>query len=173
MTDKKLEELKSVIESGDVDQAMKIAQGYADSRVNQALTKYAESDQSEPLQEPTQADVEKQELAAEIERLKAEHATAQRKNLATDFLSKRGLPAELADFTLADDEESTIQKANQLATAIDAHLKNVRTAGAGKAVPATGTKNPEPAFNVRNMSAADIAKNWDSPDFQKQYTTRR
>ncbi|GAB6089560.1 capsid assembly scaffolding protein Gp46 family protein [Spirochaeta dissipatitropha] len=173
MADERLEKIKELISNGDADGAVKLAESYADFRVNSALSKYAENGFNQPAAEPTAEDAEKAELAKQIEAMKAEQATAQRKGLAKDFLSKRGLPSELADFALGDDEDTTISKANQLAAAIDSHIRTVKTATAGNAVPTTGVVNPKPDYDVRRMSAADIAKNWDNPDFQKNYNLRR
>lgn len=133
-----LDDFKSILESNEI--AKSYYQSSLDSGIGKGVSKYKENFNKNELPKlieegmksksnegKSEIEIKYEEMQKEIENMKAEKARAEMSSKYTKELSTKGLPADLIDFVLGSDEDTTnanIEKiSNILSSVTDTKVK--------------------------------------------------
>ncbi|MCO7127807.1 DUF4355 domain-containing protein [Sporolactobacillus shoreicorticis] len=146
---------------------------FADSRVTQGINTFKEKSLPEILEKeiakryPAETPAEKalRELKQKFEDSEKQRAREALKSKALTAASAKGLPTDLVDFFLGNDEEATTANLSKLEATLKAYeqkIVNEKFKQNGTTPPASGgSGTPITLEDVKKMSAEEINKHWD------------
>lgn len=160
-----LEENQEPKKTYTLEEVQELLQKEGDRRVSQALKKAREDAQKQVAEAKKLAAMDEQQryqyelenTKAELEQLKREKARAENTQETLRVLAKRNLPAELLDYVLTEDADSTLEKIDN----IQKILTKWVNAEVDKRIPKQGTpkagttSNQEPT-SISGMKLAEL-----------------
>lgn len=123
-----IDDVKNFLDSN--DDGKKYLQQYGDTRVTTGIDSWkknnlqkeidAEIKKRYPEKDPKELEMEN--MKKEIEAIRAESARKDLKNTALKFSTDKGLPNELLDFFIGQDEETTLKNLELYDTIVNGHI---------------------------------------------------
>jgi hypothetical protein len=128
------------------------------------LTKLIDDEVKKKFPSKDEKDIEVENLKVEIEKMKQEKLHEALTSKAIKIASDKNLPLNLVDFFIAQDEEVTVNNLKvleenfnkEVQKAVEKRLKNE-----GYNPPKDTSGNTLTLESIKNMSQAEINKNWD------------
>ena len=128
------------------------------------LTKLIDDKVKKKFPSKDEKDIEVENLKVEIEKMKQEKLHEALTSKAIKIASDKNLPLNLVDFFIAQDEEATVNNLKVLEESFNKEVQKAvekRLKNEGYNPPKDTSGNTLTLENIKNMSQAEINKNWD------------
>lgn len=128
------------------------------------LTKLIDDEVKKKFPSKDEKDIEVENLKVEIEKMKQEKLHEALTSKAIKIASDKNLPLNLVDFFIAQDEEATVNNLKILEESFNKEVQKAvekRLKNEGYNPPKDTSGNTLTLENIKNMSQAEINKNWD------------
>lgn len=128
------------------------------------LTKLIDDEVKKKFPSKDEKDIEVENLKVEIEKMKQEKLHEALTSKAIKIASDKNLPLNLVDFFIAQDEEATVNNLKVLEESFNKEVQKAvekRLKNEGYNPPKDTSGNTLTLENIKNMSQAEINKNWD------------
>ncbi|MBC2456588.1 DUF4355 domain-containing protein [Clostridium beijerinckii] len=128
------------------------------------LTKLIDDEVKKKFPSKDEKDIEVENLKVEIEKMKQEKIHEALTSKAIKIASDKSLPLNLVDFFIAQDEEATVNNLKVLEESFNKEVQKAvekRLKNEGYNPPKDTSGNTLTLENIKNMSQAEINKNWD------------
>ncbi|MEH2977208.1 DUF4355 domain-containing protein [Bacillus amyloliquefaciens] len=155
------------------DEGKKLLQSTSDARVTEAIKTYEKNTLPKKLEEeiskrfPPETEEQKQlrELQEKFQNLEQEKTRESLRNTALSIATEKGLPTNLVDFFIGQDDATTEQNLNTLAEAfktfeqsiVNDHFKK----NGSTPTPSGGASAPLTEEDIKKMSTEEVNQNWD------------
>ncbi|MCY7785277.1 DUF4355 domain-containing protein [Bacillus inaquosorum] len=166
-----LDAVRNFVENN--EQGKKWLQSFSDSRVTDAIKTYESKTLPKKLEEeiskrfPPETEEQKQlrELQDKFQSLEQEKVRETLRNKALSIATEKGLPTNLVDFFIGQDEEATEQNLGVLSEAFKTFQQNIVNEqfkqGGSTPPPSGGSPTPLTHEAIEKMTPDEINKNWD------------
>ena len=128
------------------------------------LTKLIDDEVKKKFPSKDEKDIEVENLKVEIEKMKQEKLHEALTSKAIKIASDKNLPLNLVDFFIAQDEEATVNNLKVLEESFNKEVQKAvekRLKNEGYNPPKDTSGNTLTLETIKNMSQAEINKNWD------------
>ena len=128
------------------------------------LTKLIDDEVKKKFPSKDEKEIEVDNLKVEIEKMKQEKLHEVLTSKAVKIASDKNLPLSLVDFFIAQDEEATVNNLKVLEESFNKEVQKAvekRLKNEGYNPPKDTSGNTLTLENIKNMSQAEINKNWD------------
>ncbi|MDN0191174.1 MULTISPECIES: DUF4355 domain-containing protein [unclassified Bacillus (in: firmicutes)] len=155
------------------EQGKKWLQSFSDSRVTDAIKTYESKTLPKKLEEeiakrfPPETEEQRQlrELQDKFQSLEQEKERETLRNKALSIATEKGLPTNLVDFFIGQDEAATEQNLGVLSEAFKTFQQNIVNEqfkqGGSTPPPSGGAPTPLTHETIEKMTPDEINKNWD------------
>lgn len=163
----------------DTDEGQKIMRPYIDKNFEKGLKTWQENNLKKIVDEevnkryPAETEEKKalRELQQKFEQLEKEKRTEQQRNKAITYATQKGLPLDIIDHFVGDDDEKTTENLSKLEKSFTEHLKKtvdgVFKQGGGKpGGPDGGGAGKFTRESLKKMSPDEVNANWDAIEKQ-------
>lgn len=163
-------------------------QKYVDKNVTKAIETFKNGSFQEAVEKAAQEKIEKSKekspeqlqleemrktmeaMQAELEKERIEKIRTKNKNLALKGLNEKGLPTGLSDYVIADTEEETLEKLNNITGIFSEYAQNIKSevlSNNNTYVPEESTKTPGPLKEPgENASKEEWKAYWEQVEQQ-------
>lgn len=128
------------------------------------LTKLIDDEVKKKFPSKDEKEIEVENLKFEIEKMKQEKLHESLTSKAIKIASDKSLPLNLVDFFIAQDEEATVNNLKVLEESFNKEVQKAvekRLKNEGYNPPKDTSGNTLTLESIKNMSQAEINKNWD------------
>ena len=128
------------------------------------ITKLIDDEVKKKFPSKDEKEIEVENLKFEIEKMKQEKLHEALTSKAIKIASDKNLPLNLVDFFIAQDEEATVNNLKVLEESFNKEVQKAvekRLKNEGYNPPKDTSGNTLTLENIKNMSQAEINKNWD------------